>query len=258
MTYLTAPACQPAGHHAACCGCACKACSLPYWSFNAVLAGIVPDTPSRQVVCAQVHFINHFSGCQMCTAQNKNEDYEQCERESVKSHECAPCLTPAAPAPSLAAALGLCCVLRYLPHKCSTSAVPLLLPGLLLALLHAVLSWWQSSVLLARACTSALSQTRHSRAEGCSAARETRADMSFCRYANSVMMKMLARRAPRNVTQHAQIAALPFCRVSQLCHTAAAVVVLTARSQRSSALSAGYQTPAVQLCSSVLCEWQQP
>ena len=67
----------------------------------------------------QVHFINHFSGCQLCTQQNKNEDYKACEREFIKSYE----------------------------------------------------------------------------------------------YANSVMMKMLARRTPRSLTLHAQIAGLPFCQV---------------------------------------------
>ena len=66
-----------------------------------------------------MHFINHFSGCQLCTQQNKNEDYKACEREFIKSYE----------------------------------------------------------------------------------------------YANSVMMKMLARRTPRSLTLHAQIAGLPFCQV---------------------------------------------
>ena len=37
----------------------------------------------------RVHFINHFSGCQMCTQQNKNDDYKECESEYVKSYEYA-------------------------------------------------------------------------------------------------------------------------------------------------------------------------
>jgi hypothetical protein len=37
----------------------------------------------------QVHFINHFSGCQLCTQQNKNEDYKECESEMIKSYEYA-------------------------------------------------------------------------------------------------------------------------------------------------------------------------
>lgn len=37
----------------------------------------------------RVHFINHFSGCQMCTQQNKNDDYRECESEYVKSYEYA-------------------------------------------------------------------------------------------------------------------------------------------------------------------------
>ena len=37
----------------------------------------------------RVHFINHFSGCQMCTQQNKNDDYKECEAEYVKSYEFA-------------------------------------------------------------------------------------------------------------------------------------------------------------------------
>lgn len=75
---------------------------------------------SVELACVQVHFINHFSGCQLCTEQNKNEDYKECETEFVKSFE----------------------------------------------------------------------------------------------YANSIMMKMLARKAARNVTMHAQLAALPYCKVS--------------------------------------------
>ena len=70
----------------------------------------------------QVHFINHFSGCQLCTAQNKNEDYKECETEFVKSFE----------------------------------------------------------------------------------------------YANSIMMKMLARKPARNITMHAQLASLPHCKVGIL------------------------------------------
>jgi hypothetical protein len=38
---------------------------------------------------AQVNFINHFSGCQLCTQQNKDGDYAQCESEFVKSFEYA-------------------------------------------------------------------------------------------------------------------------------------------------------------------------
>ena len=71
---------------------------------------------------SQVHFINHFSGCQLCTEQNKNEDYKECEREFVKSFE----------------------------------------------------------------------------------------------YANSIMMKMLARKPARNLTSHVQLASLPYCKVGSL------------------------------------------
>ena len=83
---------------------------------------VPPASLSEISLCGQVHFINHFSGCQLCTQQNKNEDYKACETEFIKSFE----------------------------------------------------------------------------------------------YANSVMMKMLARRPPRNATLHAQIAALPFCQVRTL------------------------------------------
>ena len=38
---------------------------------------------------AQVHFINHFSGCQLCTQQNKDGDYGVCEAEYKKSFEYA-------------------------------------------------------------------------------------------------------------------------------------------------------------------------
>ena len=38
---------------------------------------------------AQVNFINHFSGCQLCTQQNKEGDYAECEAEFVKSFEFA-------------------------------------------------------------------------------------------------------------------------------------------------------------------------
>ena len=38
---------------------------------------------------AQVNFINHFSGCQLCTQQNKEGDYGVCESEFVKSFEFA-------------------------------------------------------------------------------------------------------------------------------------------------------------------------
>ena len=71
-----------------------------------------------------MHFINHFSGCQLCTEQNKNEDYKECETEFVKSFE----------------------------------------------------------------------------------------------YANSIMMKMLARKPARNITMHAQLAALPYCKVCRSSH----------------------------------------
>ena len=37
----------------------------------------------------QVNFINHFSGCQLCTRQNKEGNYGQCEAEFVKSFEYA-------------------------------------------------------------------------------------------------------------------------------------------------------------------------
>ena len=37
----------------------------------------------------QVHFINHFSGCQLCTQQNKDGDYGVCEAEYTKSFEYA-------------------------------------------------------------------------------------------------------------------------------------------------------------------------
>ena len=33
----------------------------------------------------RVHFINHFSGCQMCTQQNKEDNYDECEAEYRKS-----------------------------------------------------------------------------------------------------------------------------------------------------------------------------
>ena len=39
--------------------------------------------------CTQVNFINHFSGCQLCTQQNKEGDYGVCESEFVKSFEFA-------------------------------------------------------------------------------------------------------------------------------------------------------------------------
>jgi hypothetical protein len=38
---------------------------------------------------AQVNFINHFSGCQLCTQQNKEGDYAVCESEFVKSYDFA-------------------------------------------------------------------------------------------------------------------------------------------------------------------------
>ena len=37
----------------------------------------------------QVNFINHFSGCQLCTQQNKEGDYAVCEAEYTKSFEYA-------------------------------------------------------------------------------------------------------------------------------------------------------------------------
>ena len=37
----------------------------------------------------QVNFINHFSGCQLCTQQNKEGDYGVCEAEYTKSFEYA-------------------------------------------------------------------------------------------------------------------------------------------------------------------------
>ncbi|CAL8464124.1 g3659 [Coccomyxa elongata] len=37
----------------------------------------------------KVNFINHFSGCQLCTRQNKEGNYGQCEAEFVKSFEYA-------------------------------------------------------------------------------------------------------------------------------------------------------------------------
>lgn len=37
----------------------------------------------------QVNFINHFSGCQLCTQQNKEGDYGVCEAEYTKSYEYA-------------------------------------------------------------------------------------------------------------------------------------------------------------------------
>ena len=36
-----------------------------------------------------MHFINHFSGCQLCTQQNKEGDYGVCEAEYTKSFEYA-------------------------------------------------------------------------------------------------------------------------------------------------------------------------
>ena len=36
-----------------------------------------------------MNFINHFSGCQLCTQQNKEGDYAECEAEFVKSFEFA-------------------------------------------------------------------------------------------------------------------------------------------------------------------------
>ena len=44
-----------------------------------------PETLSA----AQVNFINHFSGCQLCTQQNKEGDYGVCEAEYTKSFEYA-------------------------------------------------------------------------------------------------------------------------------------------------------------------------
>lgn len=40
-------------------------------------------------VWLQVNFINHFSGCQLCTRQNKEGNYGECEAEFVKSFEYA-------------------------------------------------------------------------------------------------------------------------------------------------------------------------
>ena len=40
-------------------------------------------------LAAQVNFINHFSGCQLCTQQNKEGDYKVCEAEYTKSFEYA-------------------------------------------------------------------------------------------------------------------------------------------------------------------------
>ena len=37
----------------------------------------------------RVHFINHFSGCQMCTQQNKEDNYGECEAEFRKSYSFA-------------------------------------------------------------------------------------------------------------------------------------------------------------------------
>lgn len=37
----------------------------------------------------KVNFINHFSGCQLCTQQNKEGDYGVCEAEYTKSYEYA-------------------------------------------------------------------------------------------------------------------------------------------------------------------------
>ena len=86
-------------------------CIICMWAIAQVTQG--------NVGLLQVHFINHFSGCQLCTEQNKNEDYRECEMEFVKSFE----------------------------------------------------------------------------------------------YANSIMMKMLARKPARNLTSHVQLASLPYCKV---------------------------------------------
>jgi hypothetical protein len=47
------------------------------------------SSANGQLVGLQVHFINHFSGCQLCTQQNKNDDYKECESEMIKSYEYA-------------------------------------------------------------------------------------------------------------------------------------------------------------------------
>ena len=43
----------------------------------------------RTPPATQVNFINHFSGCQLCTQQNKEGDYGVCEAEYTKSFEYA-------------------------------------------------------------------------------------------------------------------------------------------------------------------------
>ncbi len=52
-------------------------------------ASVKEQTVSDAVAGAQVNFINHFSGCQLCTQQNKEGDYAECESEFVKSFEFA-------------------------------------------------------------------------------------------------------------------------------------------------------------------------